>query len=381
MSSSKIVAMLLAGGQGSRLGALTRRVAKPAVGFGGKYRIIDFSLSNCANSGINTVGVLTQYKPFLLNSYISTGEAWEMDDLDGGLFVLPPYYTEVGGEWYRGTADAIYRNIDFVDGYSPQYVLILSGDHLYKMDYRPMLEFHISNEADLTVSAIEVTPEEAKRFGILSTDGDMRITKFTEKPEKPESTLASMGIYIFNWDVLKKALIEDNADESSENDFGRNVIPALLRQEKRLFAYKYSGYWKDVGTIDSYYSAQMDLLNDEPELDIFSRDMKIMSNSNSSAPHYIGDEASVERSMVSNGCIVLGSVRGSILSTDVFVGKNAEVVDSILLAGAVVEDGGVVKRAIIGEKAVVSSDSVFEGGEEIAVLGDMEVSGKEGRQE
>ncbi|MBP5166410.1 MAG: glucose-1-phosphate adenylyltransferase [Oscillospiraceae bacterium] len=374
MNSSKIVAMLLAGGQGSRLGALTRRVAKPAVGFGGKYRIIDFSLSNCANSGINIVGVLTQYKPFLLNSYIGTGEAW---DMDGGLFVLPPYYTEVGGEWYRGTADAIFRNIEFIDGYAPQYVLILSGDHLYKMDYRPMLEFHEENEADLTVSVIEVAPEDASRFGIMSTDENMRITKFEEKPKEPESCLASMGIYIFSWDVLRQALIADNSDEASENDFGRNVIPALLGEGKRLFAYKYSGYWKDVGTIESYYDAQMDLLNEEPEFDIFAGDMKIMSNSNSSSPQYIGEDASVEGSMVCNGCTVLGSVRGSILSTDVFVGKDAHVENSILLPGATVEDGACVKRAIIGEKAVVSAMSVFEGGDEIAVLGDAETGGEE----
>ena len=375
MPGKKIVAMLLAGGQGSRLGELTKSMAKPAVPFGGKYRIIDFSLSNCANSGIDTVGVLTQYKPFLLNAYMGTGEAW---DMDGGLFVLPPYYTEVGGEWYRGTADAIFRNIEFIDAYAPQYVLVLSGDHLYKMDYRPMLEFHEENKADLTVSVIEVAHSDASRFGIMSTDSEMRITKFAEKPKEPESDLASMGIYIFTWDVLRQTLIEDNADEASENDFGRNVIPAMLSRGKRLFAYRFSGYWKDVGTVESYYGAQMDLLNEEPEFDIFAKDMKIMSNSNSSAPQYIGADASVERSLVCNGCTVLGSVKGSILSTDVFVGRDAFVENSILLPGASVEDGAFVRRAIIGERAVVSAQSVFEGsGDEIAVLGDAETGGRE----
>ena len=370
----ELVAMLLAGGQGSRLGALTRRVAKPAVGFGGKYRIIDFSLSNCVNSGIKTVGVLTQYKPFLLNAYIGTGEAWDLDDPEGGVFVLPPYATETGGQWYAGTADAIYQNIEFLDGFEPENVLILSGDHLYKMDYREMLRFHQAHHADMTVSVLQVPLAEASRFGIMTADEHMQVVKFTEKPPRPDSNLASMGIYIFRWETLRKALLEDHGDPSSEKDFGKNVIPRLLGQRKRIFAYPFSGYWKDVGTIESYYSAQMDLLNEEPEFDIFSRDMKVYSNSNASAPQYLGRDAVVERCLVCNGCIVLGQARYSILSTDVFVGADAVVQGSILLPGAVVEEGAWVRNAIVGEKAVIRRGATFSGGGDtgIAVLGDHE---------
>jgi len=369
------VAMLLAGGQGSRLGALTRRNAKPAVAFGGKYRIIDFSLSNCTNSNIDTVGVLTQYKPLILNSYIGTGTAWDLDSPDGGVHVLPPYFTESGGQWYNGTADAIYHNIDFIDRYDPEYVLILSGDHLYKMNYNTMLDFHKKNDAALTVSVINVPFRDASRFGIMSVDADMRITKFTEKPKEPDSTLASMGIYIFSWSVLRRALLEDHADPDSSKDFGKDIIPRLLGQGERLFAYTFEGYWQDVGTIESYYSTQMSLLDPEPEFNIFENDMRIFSNSNISPPHYVGKNGTAYNSLVCNGCTILGAVKTSILSSDVFVGEGAVVEDAILLPGSRVEAGARVFKAIVGEEAVVEPGACFCGGngtEKIAVLGDRE---------
>ena len=375
MRKKECVAMLLAGGQGSRLLALTKRNAKPAVAFGGKYRIIDFSLSNCVNSNIDTVGVLTQYKPLILNSYLGTGEAWDLDDSDGGVHVLPPYATEQGGEWYNGTADAIYHNIDFIDNYSPEYVVILSGDHLYKMDYNKMLEFHKERGADLTVSVIEVPWEDASRFGVMSVDKDMNITKFAEKPKEPDSNLASMGLYIFNWDVLRRALLEDHDDPDSEKDFGKNIIPKLLREGKKLCAYTFTGYWQDVGTIDSYYSSQMALLEENPEFDIFEDDMRIFSNSNISPTHYVGRNGEVERSLVCNGCIVLGKVVDSILSSDVYVGEGAIVEKSILLPGVRVEANARVFQAIVGEGSVIEMGACFCGGtdqERIALLGDSE---------
>lgn len=375
MRKKECVAMLLAGGQGSRLLALTKRNAKPAVAFGGKYRIIDFSLSNCVNSNIDTVGVLTQYKPLILNSYLGTGEAWDLDDSDGGVHVLPPYATEQGGEWYNGTADAIYHNIDFIDNYDPEYVVILSGDHLYKMDYNLMLEFHKERKADLTVSVIEVPWEDASRFGVMSVDSEMNITKFAEKPKQPESNLASMGLYIFNWDVLRRALLEDHDDPNSEKDFGKNIIPKLLNEGKKLCAYTFSGYWKDVGTIDSYYNSQMDLLNEDPEFNIFEDDMRIFSNSNISPPHYVGANGEVERSLICNGCIVLGKVQDSILSSDVYVGEGAIVEKSILLPGVRVEAHARVFQAILGEGSVIEAGACFCGGndqERIALLGDSE---------
>lgn len=375
MRKKECVAMLLAGGQGSRLLALTRRNAKPAVAFGGKYRIIDFSLSNCVNSGIDTVGVLTQYKPLILNSYLGTGEAWDLDDSDGGVHVLPPYATETGGQWYNGTADAIYHNIDFIDNYDPDYVVILSGDHLYKMDYNEMLEFHKERGADLTVSVIEVPWEEASRFGVMSVDDGMNITQFAEKPREPESNLASMGLYIFNWDVLRRALLEDHDDPESEKDFGKNIIPKLLGEGKKLCAYTFSGYWQDVGTINSYYNSQMELLEEEPEFNIFDDDMRIFSNSNVSAPHYVGPNGAVERSLVCNGCMVLGHVKDSILGSDVHVGEGAVVEKSILLPGVRVEANARVFQAIVGEGSVIEMGACFCGGNEherIALLGDSE---------
>lgn len=379
MRKKELVAMLLAGGQGSRLGALTKRNAKPAVAFGGKYRIIDFPLSNCINSGIDTVGVLTQYKPLILNAYLGNGSAWDLDSPEGGLHVLPPYYTETGGKWYEGTADAIYRNMDFLDRYDPEYVVILSGDQLYKMDYSLMLKFHKEKKADLTVSVIEVPWEDASRFGIMSVDEDMKITKFSEKPKNPDSNLASMGIYIFTWKVLRDVLIKDHANPDSQKDFGGDIIPNMLANGRPLYAYTFEGYWKDVGTIDSYYTTQMDLLADDPEFDIFEQSMRIYSNSNMSAPQYVGRRGAVNGSFVCNGCTILGSVHDSILSNDVYVGDNSVIEDSIILPGVTIEDGVHIKRAIIGENTLIRRGAEINGYEtpgaenNIAVIGDSAV--------
>ncbi len=348
MPKKEIVAMLLAGGQGSRLGALTKKIAKPAVSFGGKYRIIDFSLSNCVNSEIDTVGVLTQYKPLLLNSYIGIGTAWDLDNAFGGVHILPPFMGEDGGSWYKGTANAVYQNIDFINYYDPDYVLIISGDHIYQMDYRLMLDFHKKSNADLTISVIEVPWKEAPRFGIMTCDADGRIIKFSEKPPKPDSNLASMGIYIFSWPVLYQALIEDEQNPASDHDFGKNVIPMLLNQGKRLYAYRFQGYWKDVGTIESYYEANMELLYEQPELDIFGG-ARIFSNSDVLAPHYLGPHAKVVNSLISNGCIVHGEVVNSILAPGVFVGEKAAIHDSIVLPKAAVQEGACLSRAIVME--------------------------------
>ncbi len=338
MSKKECIAMLLAGGQGSRLLALTKKNAKPAVSFGGKYRIIDFSLSNCTSSGIDTVGVLTQYRPLILNAYLGNGEAWDLDSNHGGVHVLPPHETESGGAWYLGTADAIYHNIDFIDSYNPEYVLILSGDHLYMMDYSKMLDVHKENLADLTVSVMTVPWEEASRFGIMEADEEGRIVQFAEKPKEPASNLASMGIYIFSWNVLRKALLEDHEDDTSSHDFGKNIIPKLLHAGNRLFVYRFSGYWKDVGTIDSYYSANMELLDDSPALDLYGKN-RIFSNSNIYPPHYVGPQGTISQSIVSNGCRILGTVEHSVLGSNVSIGQNALVKDSMPLPGAVLEHG------------------------------------------
>ncbi len=357
MHKKEWVAMLLAGGQGSRLGCLTRHIAKPGIAFGGKYRIIDFSLSNCVNSNIDTVGVLTQYKPFLLNSYIGIGSAWDLDNSHGGVHILPPFVGEQGGRWYKGTANAIYQNIDFISYYDPEYVLIISGDHIYKMDYNPMLKAHKEQNADVTISVIEVPWEEANRFGIITANKDNEIVRFSEKPAKPDSNLASMGIYIFNWSVLRKALIEDEVNPKSENDFGKNIIPALFKQGKRLSAYRFQGYWKDVGTIESYYNANMELLKDNPELDLFESNNRVLSNTDILPPQYIGTFAKVNNSLVSNGCTILGEVVNSIISPGVFIGEGAKVEDSIILPDAQILNESYVRKAIIGEKAVIKEYS------------------------
>jgi len=349
------VALLLAGGQGSRLGGLTRNRAKPAVSFCGKYRIIDFSLSNCTNSNIHTVGILIQYKPFLLNSYIRLGSAWDLNNPFGGVHVLPPFLGDAEGSWYNGTANAVYQNYEFIDFYNPEYVIILSGDHVYKMDYSLMLKFHKEKNSEITLATIEVPWEEASRFGILTVDGDARITKFTEKPAQPDSNLASMGVYIFNWSTLKQALVEDNRDYQSENDFGKNIIPQQVKQAKRVYAYNFHGYWRDVGTIESYYQANMESLREDRFLNIFDREVRIFSNEDILPPHFVGSAAEIENSLICNGCIVQGKVANSILAPGVYVGKDVEIMDSILLPYAKVQNGSVIHKTIVGENAEIMS--------------------------
>ena len=347
------IAMLLAGGQGSRLYALTQTMAKPAVYFGGKYRIIDFPLSNCVNSGVDTVGVLTQYQPLELNEYLGNGQPWDLDRLYGGVHVLPPYQTAKGSNWYKGTANAIYQNINFIERYEPKYVLILSGDHIYKMNYEKMLARHKEKGADCTIAVLDVPKEEASRFGIMTCEEGGRIVKFSEKPKNPDSTLASMGIYIFSWEKLKKYLVEDEEDPSSENDFGKNIIPKMLSQQEKLFAYNFEGYWKDVGTIDSLWEANMDLLNPAVPFDVWDNSWKIYSRTRNLPPHYMGGDAVVENSMVGEGCTVEGFVDFSVLFQSVTVERGATVRDSIVMPGSVIKKGANVQYAIIGENCVV----------------------------
>ena len=366
----EIVAMLLAGGQGTRLQVLTKDMAKPAVPFGGKYRIIDFPLSNCSNSGISTVGVLTQFMPLELNSYMGNGNPWDLDRVDGGLTILPPYTAGKTGEWYKGTANAIYQNIKYIDQYDPEYVLILSGDHIYKMNYNKMLQFHKEKKADLTVAHINVPLEEASRFGILNTDDDLRIVEFLEKPEHPVSTKASMGIYIFNWKVLREYLIRDEENPESEKDFGKNIIPMLLEEERRIYAFPFEGYWKDVGTIESLWEANMDLIKRKDEFNISDKSWKIYYRHEGRLPQFIAESAEVTDSMISDGTILLGKVHESILSSGVSVGKNAKVLGSIIMQNAVIEEGATVVNSIIAEGTVVKS-GVTVGHEEIELGKDM----------
>ena len=357
----KIVAMLLAGGQGSRLGVLTSSMAKPAVPFGGKYRIIDFPLSNCVNSDIDTVGVLTQYRPLALNSYIGTGQHWDLDRLHGGVFVLPPYVTGTDGRWYSGTANAIYQNREFVDQYNPDYVLILSGDHIDKMDYAKMLRYHVSKQAAATIAVLPVPMEEAHRFGIMNTDEEMRITSFEEKPKEPKSNNASMGIYIFNWQTLKSYMQRDDADPSSENDFGKNIIPAMLTGGLAMYAYPFTGYWKDVGTIQSLWEANMDLLATPPRLVLSDPTWRIYSRNPVLPAHYVGESASVTQSLVTEGSSVNGLVHHSVLFYDVRIEKGAEVYDSVIFPGATIEAGAKVHKAIIGENSHIGCNAVIGG--------------------
>ena len=366
----EIVAMLLAGGQGTRLQVLTKDMAKPAVPFGGKYRIIDFPLSNCSNSGISTVGVLTQFMPLELNSYMGNGNPWDLDRVDGGLTILPPYTAGKTGEWYKGTANAIYQNIKYIEQYDPEYVLILSGDHIYKMNYNKMLEFHKEKKADLTVAHINVPLEEASRFGILNTDDDLRIVEFLEKPEHPVSTKASMGIYIFNWKVLKEYLIRDEENPESEKDFGKNIIPMLLEEDRRIYAFPFAGYWKDVGTIESLWEANMDLIKRKEDFNISDKTWKIYYRHEGRLPQYIGGSAEVTESMISDGTIVLGKVHESIVSSGVSIAQNSKVLGSIIMQNAVIEEGATVVNSIIAEGTVVKS-GVTVGHEEIELGKDM----------
>ncbi len=366
----EIVAMLLAGGQGTRLQVLTKDMAKPAVPFGGKYRIIDFPLSNCSNSGISTVGVLTQFMPLELNSYMGNGNPWDLDRVDGGLTILPPYTAGKTGEWYKGTANAIYQNIKYIEQYDPEYVLILSGDHIYKMNYNKMLDFHKEKEADLTVAHINVPLEEASRFGILNTNDDLQIIEFLEKPEHPISTKASMGIYIFNWKVLKEYLIRDEENPESEKDFGKNIIPMLLEENRRIFAFPFAGYWKDVGTIESLWEANMDLIKRRDEFNISDKTWKIYYRHEGKLPQFIGDSAQVTDSMISDGTIVLGTVHESIVSSGVSIEKNAKVQGSIIMQNAIIEEGATVINSIIAEGTVVKS-GVTVGHSEVELGQDM----------
>lgn len=352
------IAMLLAGGQGSRLGILTKNIAKPAVPYGGKYRIIDFPLSNCVNSGIYTVGVLTQYQPLELNDYIGNGHAWDLDRADGGVHILSPYQQIKGTEWYKGTANAIYQNINFIDRYDPEYVAVLSGDHIYKMDYSDMLAFHKEKNADCTIAMLEVPWEEASRFGLMFVDDDGAITDFEEKPKNPRSNKASMGVYMFTWKKLRRYLLDDEANPDSSNDFGHDLIPAMHKAGERLFAYPFDGYWKDVGTIDSLWEANLDLLNPKVDLDLTDSSWKIYSKNTSSTPHYISADASVQNSMITEGCEVCGNVDFSVLFSDVTVEKGATVRDSIIMPNCVIKEGAVVQYAIVAENAVIEPGAV-----------------------
>ena len=355
---TECLAMLLAGGQGSRLGILTKNIAKPAVPYGGKYRIIDFPLSNCVNSGISTVGVLTQYQPLELNDYIGNGQAWDLDRANGGVHILSPYQQIKGTEWYKGTANAIYQNINFIDRYNPEYVVILSGDHIYKMDYNKMLEYHKEKNAACTIAMLEVSWEEASRFGLMILNDDNSIAEFEEKPKNPRSNKASMGVYVFTWSKLREYLIADEADPESSNDFGKNVIPKMHQDGERMFAYLFDGYWKDVGTIDSLWEANLDLLNPKVDLDLSDPTWKIYAKTPVSPPHYISANAKVQNSMISEGSRVYGDVDYSILFNDVTIEEGAEVKYSIVMPGTVVKKGAVVQYSIVAENAVIESGAV-----------------------
>ena len=355
----QMLAMILAGGRGSRLFDLTKKVAKPAVYFGGKYRIIDFPLSNCANSGIDVVGVLTQYESILLNSYVAGGSHWGLDVKDGGVFVLPPREKdEADLNVYRGTADAITQNIDFIDTYEPEYVLILSGDHIYKMDYSEMLAHHKANHADCTIAVLPVPMEEASRFGIMNTNEEGQIIEFEEKPKEPKSNLASMGIYIFNWKLLRKLLIEDDKKEDSHHDFGKDIIPTLLNEGKRLWSWRFEDYWKDVGTVSSLWEANMDLLYRAEELDLQDPSWKIYTEDKSARPQYIGEHAVIDNAFIDQGCVIDGTVNGSVIFTNVKIGKEAQVNDSVVLPGCVIGEGAVLNRVIVGEGVKIAAGAV-----------------------
>jgi glucose-1-phosphate adenylyltransferase len=359
IQKKKCVAMLLAGGQGSRLSSLTRDKAKPAVSFGGKYRIIDFPLSNCTNSGIDTVGVLTQYLPLVLHSYIGIGSAWDLDRMNGGVTVLPPYSETSGLRWYRGTANAIYQNLNYLEQYNPEYVIILSGDHIYKMNYSEMLHYHMEKDADVSISVIEVPWEEASRFGIMNTNEDLEIIEFEEKPKSPKNNLASMGIYIFKWPVLKVFLEMDDKNPESTNDFGKDIIPLLLEENKKVIAYPFKGYWKDVGTVGSLWEANMDLLKEDTDLDLYDRHWRIYSVNPNQPPQYIAPSAQIEESLINEGCIVEGTITHSVLFQGVTVGEGSVIRDSVIMPNARIGKNVVVERAIVAPGVVVEDGAII----------------------
>ena len=363
MIKKEMIAMLLAGGQGSRLGVLTAKVAKPAVTFGGKYRIIDFPLSNCINSGIDTVGVLTQYQPLRLNTHIGIGIPWDLDRNVGGVSVLPPYERSTNSEWYTGTANAIYQNLEYMETYNPDYVLILSGDHIYKMDYKIMLDYHKANNADITIAAMPVPMEEASRFGVVVTDKDSRITEFEEKPEHPKSNLASMGIYIFSWKVLKEALVKLKNQQGC--DFGKHVIPYCFENNKRIFAFEYNGYWKDVGTLSSYWEANMELIDIIPVFNLYEEFWKIYTKTDALPPQYVSKDAYIEKSIIGEGSEIYGQVYNSVIGTSVTIEEGAVVRDSIIMQGSVVKKGSVINKAIIAENVDIGENTQLGVGEEV----------------
>jgi len=359
MQKKEMVAMILAGGQGSRLKMLTKNTAKPAIPFGGKYKIIDFTLSNCSNSRVDTVGVLTQYQPLALNSHIGIGIPWDLDRNNGGVTLLPPYMHESGGDWYKGTANAIYQNTNFIDSYDPEYILILSGDHIYKMDYSKMLTFHKEKCADATIAVIEVPIDEASRFGIMNMTTDNRIDEFEEKPLHPKNNMASMGVYIFNWNLLKIYLKEDENDKISNNDFGKNIIPAMLKNKRKLYAYPFKGYWKDVGTIKSLWEANMDLIDDNNELNIHDEAWKIYSINPTNPAQYIGPNAKITNSLIVDGCIVLGEVSNTVLFHGVTVGKNSKISNSVIMPNTTISENVTIDKAIIGNNVIIRRNSLI----------------------
>ncbi|CAH0344085.1 glucose-1-phosphate adenylyltransferase [Bacillus sp. CECT 9360] len=373
MADKKWIAMLLAGGQGSRLGELTHELAKPAVSFGGKYRIIDFALSNCTHSHIDTVGVLTQYQPHLLNSYVGKGSAWDLDRNHGGVSVLPPYQGKNGGQWYEGTANAVYQNIHYVDQYDPEYVVIISGDHIYKMDYNKLLEFHIEHGANATIAVIPVPWLEASRFGIMNTDATDQIIEFEEKPEDPKSNLASMGVYLFNWKLLKEYLIQDEQNPASSNDFGKDIIPKILNDGNSMYAYRFDGYWKDVGTIQSLWEAHMDLLNEDSSFSLNDQNWQIFAGNANHPPQYIAPEAEVKQSLVNEGCMVYGHIHRSVLSYNVQVGSGSRIHDSVIMPNVIIGKNVTIEKAIIANNAVIEDGMVIkptEGLDEVILIGD-----------
>lgn len=372
---NEMLALILAGGQGTRLGKLTQSIAKPAVQFGGRYRIIDFALSNCANSGINNVGVITQYQPLELNTHIGNGSSWGLDGIDSGVTVLQPYSATEGNRWFQGTSHAIYQNIDYIDRINPEYVLILSGDDIYKMDYDDMLQTHKDNLASLTVAVLDVPLKEASRFGIMNTDSNDRIVEFEEKPEHPKSTKASMGIYIFDWKRLRTVLIDGEKNGIDMSDFGKNVIPAYLESGERVYTYNFDGYWKDVGTIESLWEANMEYIGEDNKLHSRDRSWKIYSKNLIAPPNFMTEDANVKDSLVVDGCFVAGNVEHSILSTNVQVKPNAIIKDSFVMSGATIGEGAKINRAIIGEDAVIGDGVVIDGSKEVEVIGYKEVVG------